>query len=92
MAIQNVSGRGYDSNMTTKTIENPKLYAPYYSCDLSISVVNIEAKNKHHAEAIMQKFIDQIADVMHTQIRWNECDWDIAENVYDPATGTWSEQ
>jgi hypothetical protein len=76
----------------TQTIEDPTLYAPYYSCDLSISIVNIEAKNKHHAEAIMQKFIDEIAVVMDEQVRWHEADWEIAENVYDPATGTWSEQ
>ena len=88
MAIQNVSGRGYNSNMTTT---DPMLQ-PYYSCDLSISIVNIEAKSKQHAEAIMQKFIDEIAVIMDDQIRWHEADWQIAENVYDPATDGWFEQ
>ena len=92
MAVQDVSGRGYDSSMTTQTIEDPTLYAPYYSCDLSISIVNIEAKSKQHAEAIMQKFIDEIAVIMDDQIRWHEADWEIAENVYDPTTKTWFEQ
>lgn len=65
---------------------------PYYSCDLSISIVNINAKNKYQAEAIMQKFIDEIAVVMDEQVRWHEADWEIAENVYDPTTGSWFEQ
>ena len=89
MAVQNVSGRGYDSHMITTT--DPMLQ-PYYSCDLSIPIVNIEAKSKQHAEAIMQKFIDEIAVIMDDQIRWHEADWDIAENVYDPETKTWFEQ
>ena len=65
---------------------------PYYSCDLSISIVNIDAINKYHAEAIMQKFIDEIAVVMDEQVRWDEADWEIVENVYDPETGSWFEQ
>jgi hypothetical protein len=78
--------------MTQAVIEDPTLYAPYYSCDLSISIVNIDARNKYHAEAIMQKFIDEIAEVMHEQVRWHEADWEIAENVYDPTTDSWFEQ
>jgi hypothetical protein len=65
---------------------------PYYSCDLSISIVNIDARNKFHAESIMQKFIDEIAVVMDEQVRWHEADWEITENVYDPTTGSWFEQ
>jgi hypothetical protein len=76
----------------TQTIEDPTLYAPYYSCDLSISIVNIDARNKFHAESIMQKFIDEIAKVMDTEVRWDEADWEIAENVYDPTSGSWLEQ
>jgi len=56
--------------MTTQTTQDPMLQ-PYYSCDLSISIVNIEAKSKQHAEAIMQKFIDEIAVIMDDQIRWH---------------------
>jgi len=77
--------------MTTQTVTDPMLQ-PYYSCDLSISIVNIDARNKHHAEAIMQKFIDEIAKVMDTEVRWDEADWEIAENVYDPTSGSWLEQ
>jgi hypothetical protein len=75
----------------TQTITDPMLQ-PYYSCDLSISIVNIEAKHKEQAEAIMQKFIDEIAKVMDTEVRWDEADWEIAENVYDPTSGSWLEQ
>jgi hypothetical protein len=65
---------------------------PYYSCDLDIPVVRIDAKNRHHAEAIMQTFIDKIADVMNEIIHWDEADWVIEENVYDPTTGSWVKQ
>jgi hypothetical protein len=75
----------------TQTIKDPMLQ-PYYSCDLSISIVNIEAKSKEQAEYIMQRFIDKIALVMDDKIRWHEADWEIAENVYDPTTGSWFEQ
>jgi hypothetical protein len=74
---------------TTQTIEDPTLYADYYSCDLSISIVEIVARNKYHAEAIMQKFIDEIAKVMDTVVRWDEADWEIEENVYIPEFGEW---
>ena len=72
--------------------ENDPMLEPYYSCDLEIPIVRIKAKSKEHAEAIMQKFIDVIAEVMHEKIRWNEADWEIIENVYDPETGSWFEQ
>jgi hypothetical protein len=75
--------------MTQKT---DTMLKPYYSCDLSISIVNIDAKSKEQAEAIMQKFIDEIAVVMDDQVRWHEANWEIAENVYDPTTGSWFEQ
>jgi hypothetical protein len=75
--------------MTQKT---DTMLEPYYSCDLSISIVNIDARNKFHAESIMQKFIDEIAVVMDEQVRWHEADWEITENVYDPTTGSWFEQ
>ena len=44
----------------TQTISDPMLQ-DYYSCDLAISITNIKAKNRHHAEAVMQTFIDEIA-------------------------------
>lgn len=64
---------------------------PYYSCDLTIPIVHIDAKSKEHAEAIMNKFIDAIAEVMHKKVRWPECDWEIKKNVYDPELGGWKE-
>jgi hypothetical protein len=62
---------------------------PYYSCDLEIPIVRIEAKSKEHAEAIMQEFIDKIAPIMDDKVRWDDSDWEIQENVYDPETGNW---
>jgi hypothetical protein len=62
---------------------------PYYSCDLDIPIVRIEAQSKEHAEAIMQEFIDKIAPIMDDKISWDNADWEIAENVYDPETGSW---
>jgi hypothetical protein len=61
----------------------------YYSTDLSISIVEIKAKNKKQAEEFMNQFIDKIAPIMSDQIRWNECDWEIEENVLDKAKGIW---
>jgi len=75
--------------MTTQTTEDEISYAPYYSCDLSISIVNIDAKNVHHAEAVMQTFIDEISKVMEAEVRWDEADWEVMENVYLPELGEW---
>jgi len=86
MAVQDVSGRGYDSNMTTTT--DPMLQ-PYYSCDLDIPIVRIEATSREHAEAIMQIFIDQISLIMDDVIHWDNADWSIEENVYVPELGEW---
>jgi hypothetical protein len=61
----------------------------YYSADLSISIVEIMAKSGKQAEAIMQKFIDEIAKVMDTVVRWDEANWEIEENVYLPELGEW---
>ena len=61
----------------------------YYSTDLSISIVEIKAKNKKEAEAVMQKFIDKISPIMDEQVRWDEADWTIQENVLKKAEGVW---
>jgi len=89
MAEQDVSGRGYNSHMTTEITENPEMYADYYSCDLAISITNIKAKNRHHAEAVMQTFIDEIAKVMDDELSWDDAQWDIEENVFVPELGEW---
>jgi hypothetical protein len=92
MAVQDVSGRGYDSHMTTDTIEDPTLYADYYSCDLAISITNIKAKNRHHAEAVMQTFIDEIAKIMDDELSWDDAQWEIEENVFIPEYGGWEKR
>ena len=73
------------------TTQDP-VFAPYYSTDLSISIVEIVAKSEKQAEAIMQKFIDEIAKVMDTVVRWDEADWEIQKNVYLPELGEWHTQ
>jgi len=70
------------------TNQDPML-APYYSTDLSIPIVRIEAKDAEQAEAIMQKFIDKISEIMADKIRWNEANWEIQKNVYLPELGEW---
>ena len=92
MAVQDVSGRGYDSHMTTDTIEDPTLYADYYSCDLAISITNIKAKNRHHAEAVMQTFIDEIAKIMDDELSWDDAQWDITTNTFVPELQGWVEE
>jgi hypothetical protein len=37
----------------------------------------------------MQKFIDEIAKVMDTVVRWDEANWEIQKNVYLPELGEW---
>ena len=88
MAVQDVSGRGYDSNMTTQTTQDPMLQ-PYYSCDLDIPIVRIEAKSKEQAEYVMQRFIDKIALVMDDKVLWDDANWTIEENVFLPELGEW---
>lgn len=61
----------------------------YYSTDLSISIVEIQAKSKKEAEAVMQRFIDKIAPIMDDKVRWDEADWTIQENVLKKAEGVW---
>ena len=61
----------------------------YYSTDLKISIVEIVAKSEKQAEAIMQKFIDEIAVVMDTVVRWDESDWEIQEHILDKNKGEW---
>lgn len=72
----------------TQNIKDPMLQT-YYSCDLDIPIVRIEAKNPEHAEYIMQRFIDQIALVMTDKVHWNDANWSIEENVFLPELGEW---
>ena len=72
------------------TTEDPMLQ-PYYSCDLSIPIVQIMAKNAHHAEAVMQTFIDEIAKVMDDELSWDDAQWDIVTNKFIPEYQSWVE-
>jgi hypothetical protein len=73
-------------------MEKDPMLQPYWWCDLEIPIVRIEAKNAEHAEYIMQRFIDKIGLIMTDKVFWNDCDWEIKENVYDPETGSWVTQ
>ena len=55
----------------------------YYSTgqDLTISMVEIVANSAEEAEAVMNRFIDKIAEVMKDEVRWDEADWSIQENT-----------
>ena len=75
----------------SKKSKDPML-APYYTTDLTITITNIEAKSKNQAESIMHGFIDVIGLVMKDKIRWDECDWEIKENVYVPEYKEWHER
>lgn len=61
----------------------------YYSADLSIAITEIKADSKEQAEAIIQEFIDKISPIMENQIRWDESEWHIEENVLNEAEGVW---
>ena len=61
----------------------------YYSTgqDLTISITEIVASSMEEAEAVIQRFIDEIGKVMKDEVRWNEADWSIQENTMN-AEGT----
>lgn len=63
----------------------------YYSTgkDLTISMVEIVASSMEEAEAVMQKFIDEIGEVMPEAVRWDEADWTIQENTMNEAGTGW---
>lgn len=63
----------------------------YYSTgkDLTISIVEIKASSMEEAEAVMQRFIDEIGKVMTDEVRWDEADWSIEENTMNEAGTGW---
>jgi hypothetical protein len=64
----------------------------YYSTgrDLTISITEIKASSMQEAEAVMQRFIDEIGKVMTDEVRWDEADWSIEENTLNAdGTGYW---
>ena len=56
---------------------------------LTISMVDIKANSPEEAEAVMNKFIDKISEIMTDEVRWDESDWSIEENILDKKTGEW---
>ncbi len=64
----------------------------YYSADLSISILEITATSKGQAEAIMQEFVDKIATIMDSKVRWDEADWEVEKHVFDEKEGVWHTQ
>jgi hypothetical protein len=77
---------------TTQDIDDPAMYEDYYSCDLAISITNIKAKNAHHAEAVMQTFIDEIGKIMTDELSWDDAQWDIVTNTFVPELQVWIEE
>jgi hypothetical protein len=63
----------------------------YYSTgkDLTISIVEIKASSMEEAEAVMQRFVDKIGEVMTDEVRWDEADWTIEENTMNEAGTGW---
>jgi hypothetical protein len=57
--------------------------------DLTISIIDIKANSVKQAEAVMQRFIDEIGKVMTDEVRWDEADWSIEENVFDNKEQVW---
>ena len=53
----------------------------FYSTDINIPVVEIYAKSKEEADAIIQEFIEKIAPIMEDKIRWDDADWTIQLNT-----------
>jgi hypothetical protein len=52
-------------------------------------MVDIKASSVEEAEAVMNKFVDKIAKVMADEVRWDEADWSIEENVFDNKEQVW---
>ena len=63
----------------------------YYSTgrDLTISMVDIKATSLAEAEAVMQRFIDVIGEVMKDEVRWDNADWSIQENTMNAEKTGW---
>lgn len=52
-------------------------------------MVEIVADSLEEAEAVMQRFIDVIGEVMPDEVRWNEADWSIQENTLNDEGTEW---
>jgi len=61
----------------------------YYSADLTIPIVEIYAESREQAQAIMEKFVEDISAIKAVQLSWDEADFTIEENVLDEVKGVW---
>jgi len=51
--------------------------------------VEIRAESKEQAQAIIEKFVEQISAIKADQLSWDEADFTIDENVLDETEGVW---
>jgi hypothetical protein len=81
----------YDRIAIQQTREKKLEREKYYSTgkDLTISIVEIVANSMEEAEAVMQRFIDKIGEVMKDEVRWDEADWTIEENTLNEEGTEW---
>lgn len=61
----------------------------FYSTDLTLSIIEINANSKEEAEKVINEFLDLISPILENKIRWEEANWDIQENVLDENKGEW---
>lgn len=62
----------------------------YYSADLTVSLLEVNADSIEKAEAVIRELIDQISKAMKYRIRFGGFDYNIEENVLDEAKGVWA--
>lgn len=61
----------------------------YYSADLTVSVLEINADSIEKAEAVIKELIDHISKVMKFRIRLGGTDYNIEENILNEEKGVW---
>jgi len=61
----------------------------FYSTDLTLSIIEINANSKAEAEKVINDFLDLIAPILKDKIRWEEADFNISENILDENKGEW---
>jgi len=61
----------------------------YYSADLNVSVLEINAESIEKAEAVIKELIDHIAKAMKYRIRLGGVDYNIEESTLNEEKGVW---
>ena len=61
----------------------------YYSADLTVSVLEVNAESIEKAEAVIKELIDHIAKAMKYRIRLGGVDYNIEENILNAEKGVW---